>query len=81
MVQISIINIQVTIVTIIIFLAEIRKHKTDYYIRVEVITRLVKNDISNIVRFVTEFEDEFVKTVVGGNYKCIQANKQKTSIT
>ena len=38
---------------------------------------LVKSDISNIVQFATEFEDEFVKIVVDENYKRIQATQKK----
>ena len=38
---------------------------------------MVKNDISNIVQFATEFEDEFVKIVVDENYKRIQATQKK----
>ena len=38
---------------------------------------LIKNDISNIVQFATEFEDEFVKIVVDENYKRIQATQKK----
>ena len=36
--------------------------------RGDVLTHLVKNDISNIVQFATEFEDEFVKIVVDEDY-------------
>ena len=52
--------------------------KKTHHIRVDVLTHLVKNDISNIVQFATEFEDEFVKIVVDENYKRIQAT-QKSS--
>lgn len=38
---------------------------------------LIRNDISNIVQFATEFEDEFVKIVVDENYKQIQATQKK----
>ena len=38
---------------------------------------MVKNDISNIAQFATEFEDEFVKIVVDENYKRIQATQKK----
>ena len=45
--------------------------------RGDVLTHLVKNDISNIVQFATEFEDEFVKIVVDEDYKRIQATQKK----
>ena len=45
--------------------------------RGDVLTHLVKNDISNIVQFATEFEDEFVKIVVDEDYKRIQATRKK----
>ena len=51
--------------------------KKTHHIRVDVLTRLVKNDIANIVRFATEFEDEFVKIVVDEDYKRIQATQKK----
>ena len=51
--------------------------KKTHHIRVDVLTHLVKNDISNIVQFATEFEDEFVKIVVDENYKRIQVTQKK----
>ena len=45
--------------------------------RVDVLTQRVKNDISNIVQFATEFEDEFVKIGVDEDYKRIQAAQKK----
>ena len=51
--------------------------KKTHHIRVDVLTNLVKNDIANIVRFATEFEDEFVKIVVDEDYKRIQATQKK----
>ena len=51
--------------------------KKTHHIRVDVLTRLVKNDIANIVRFATEFEDEFVKIVVDEDYKRTQATQKK----
>ena len=39
--------------------------KKTHHVRVDVPDYLIKNDISNIVQFATEFEDEFVKIVVG----------------
>lgn len=51
--------------------------KKTHHIRVDVLTHLVKSDISNIVQFATEFEDEFVKIVVDENYKRIQATQKK----
>ena len=52
--------------------------KKTHHIRVDVLTHLVKNDISNIVQFATEFEDEFVKIVVDENYKRIQVTQKKS---
>ena len=37
----------------------------------------MKNDIANIVRFATNFEDEFVKIVVDEDYKRIQMTQKK----
>ena len=51
--------------------------KKTHHIRVDVFTNLVKNDIANIVRFATNFEDEFVKIVVDENYKRIQVTQRK----
>ncbi len=51
--------------------------KKTHHIRVDVLTNLVKNDIANIVRFATNFEDEFVKIVVDEDYKRIQATQKK----
>ncbi len=47
-----------------------------HHIRVDVLTNLVRNDISNIVKFANEFEDEFVKIVVDENYK-LTCERQK----
>ena len=51
--------------------------KKTHHIRVDALTNLVKNDIANIVRFATNFEDEFVKIVVDEDYKRIQATQKK----
>ena len=51
--------------------------KKTHHVRVDVLDYLIKNDISNIVQFATEFEDEFVKIVVDENYKRIQATQKK----
>lgn len=51
--------------------------KKTHHIRVDVLTNLVKNDISNIVKFAKEFEDEFVKIVVDEDYKRIQATQKR----
>ena len=51
--------------------------KKTHHIRVDVLTNLVKNDIANIVKFATNFEDEFVKIVVDEEYKRIQATQKK----
>ncbi len=46
--------------------------KSTHHIRVDTITEIVKNEISNIVRFASLFEDEFVKIVMNEQYKQIQ---------
>ena len=51
--------------------------KKTHHVRVDVLDYLIRNDISNIVQFATEFEDEFVKIVVDENYKQIQATQKK----
>ena len=51
--------------------------KKTHHVRVDVLEYLIKSDISNIVQFATEFEDEFVKIVVDENYKRIQATQKK----
>lgn len=51
--------------------------KKTHHIRVDVLTNLVRNDISKIVKFANEFEDEFVKIVVDENYKRVQATQRK----
>ena len=51
--------------------------KKTHHIRVDVLTRLVRNDIANIVKFANEFEDEFVKIVVDEDYKRIQATQKR----
>lgn len=48
-----------------------------HHIRVDVLTQLVKNDISNIVQFATWFEDQFVKIVVNEHYIRIQGTQKK----
>lgn len=40
-----------------------------HHIRVDVLTRLVREHISNITRFADQFEDDFVKIVVNEHYK------------
>lgn len=40
-----------------------------HHIRLDVLTKLVLNDMSNIVQFAKEFEEEFVKIVVDENYR------------
>lgn len=47
------------------------------HIRADVLTNLVKNEIANIVKFATQFEDEFVKIVVDEDYKRIQLAQKK----
>ena len=51
--------------------------KKTHHIRVDVLTRLVRNDIANIVKFANEFEDEFVKIVVDEDYKRVQATQKR----
>ena len=51
--------------------------KKTHHIRVDVLIRLVRNDIANIVKFANEFEDEFVKIVVDEDYKRIQATQKR----
>ncbi len=51
--------------------------KKSHHIRVDILTNLVRNDIANIVRFATDFEDEFVKIVVDEDYRRIQATQKK----
>lgn len=53
--------------------------KKTHHVRVDVLDHLIRNDISNIVQFATEFEDEFVKIVVDENHKRIQATQKKAS--
>ena len=48
-----------------------------HHIRVDVISRLVRNDILNIVQFANLFEDEFVKIVVDEHYKRIQSTQKQ----
>ena len=47
-----------------------------HHIRVDVLTYLVREHISNIARFANQFEDDFVKIVVSEHYKRV-ANQQK----
>ena len=47
--------------------------------RVGELTQIVKNNISEIVRFANNFEDEFVKLVVDENYKLIQERQRKNN--
>ena len=51
--------------------------KKTHHIRVDALTTIVRNDIANIVKFATKFEDEFVKIVVDEEYKRIQATQKK----
>lgn len=41
------------------------------------ITRVVKNNIAEIVRFANNFEDEFVKLVVTENYKLVYERQKR----
>ena len=53
-----------------------------HHIRVDVLTRLVREHISNITRFADQFEDDFVKIVVNEHYKrmCAQQKKSKDKL-
>ena len=48
-----------------------------HHIRVDVITELVRRNLSEIVRFASAFEDEFVKIVMDEQYKQIQTQQRK----
>ena len=50
---------------------------TTHHIRVDVITDIVTRNISDIVRFASYFEDEFVKIVVDEHYKRIVLAQRK----
>lgn len=52
-----------------------------HHIRVDVITEIVTRNLSNIVRFASAFEDEFVKIVVDEQYKQIQLQQRKNQET
>ncbi len=51
--------------------------KKTHHIRVDTLSNVVKNNISEIVRFANAFEDEFVKLVVDENYKLTQERQKK----
>ncbi len=51
--------------------------KTTHHIRVDTLTHIVRNNISEIVRFANDFEDEFVKLVVDENYKLTQERQKR----
>ena len=53
--------------------------KKTHHIRVDALTQIVKNNISEIVRFANNFEDEFVKLVVDENYKLTQERQRKNN--
>lgn len=52
-----------------------------HHIRVDVITELVRRNLSEIVRFASAFEDEFVKIVMDEQYKQIQIQQRKNQET
>lgn len=52
-----------------------------HHIRVDVITELVRRNLSEIVRFAAAFEDEFVKIVMDEQYKQIQIQQRKNQET
>ena len=43
-----------------------------HHIRVDVLTKIVRNHILNIVQFANLFEDEFVKIIIDENYRKVQ---------
>jgi len=53
-----------------------------HHIRVDVLTHLVREHISNITRFANQFEDDFVKIVVNEHYKrmCAQQKESKDKL-
>lgn len=51
--------------------------KKTHHIRVDMITRVVKNNIAEIVRFANNFKDEFVKLVVTENYKLVYERQKR----
>jgi len=53
-----------------------------HHIRVDVLTHLVREHISNITRFANQFEDDFVKIVINEHYKrmCAQQKKSKDKL-
>lgn len=53
-----------------------------HHIRVDAITDIVTQNLSNIVRFASQFEDEFVKIVMDEQYKqvIIQQRKNQTAL-
>jgi hypothetical protein len=53
-----------------------------HHIRVDAVTELVRNSISNITRFANLFEDQFVKIVVDEHYKrmCMQQIKNQDTL-
>lgn len=53
--------------------------KKTHHIRVDMLTEIVKNNISQIVKFANNFEDEFVKLVVDENYKLTQERQKKNN--
>lgn len=48
-----------------------------HHIRVDVITNIVTQNISNIVRFASQFEDEFVKIVMDEQYRQVVLRQRK----
>lgn len=53
--------------------------KKTHHVRVDTLTQIVKNNISEIVRFANDFEDEFVKLVVDENYKLTKERQRKNN--
>ncbi len=56
--------------------------KKTHHIRVDILTELVRDHISDITRFANLFEDEFVKIVVDEHYKrvCVQQKKNQDTL-
>ena len=53
--------------------------KTTHHIRIDTLTHIVRNNISEIVKFANDFEDEFVKLIVDENYKLTQERQKRNN--
>jgi hypothetical protein len=52
-----------------------------HYIRVEILTDIVKDHISGIVKFAKDFRDDFVSLIMGENHKQAKLIKKKNQDT